>query len=226
GRGEEKSAAFLLVHEVEVLVSDEDDVGHAEEQAGSEHARNGLDLRLQGARIGDRLHLAVKDVAMVVGEGRLAVLRPQDRLAAQLAELLLAERPRERRHLDGQLAARAQRRHALLLSRSIAEGDHELLRCGSDYLFADQRPAPTLDEVEVVIALVSAIHADVDAAGVDSGTQLQQRDTKLASQAVGGLRGRHAANLQSALDTPAKQLDELRRGAARAEADDHAVVDD
>src|SRR5262245_58313506 len=76
-----------LVHQVELLVAGQHDVGHPHEQAGAEHAGDGQDLRLQPGRVGDRPDLAVEDVVVVVGQGGLAVLgAPDHRLAAQLAQ--------------------------------------------------------------------------------------------------------------------------------------------
>src|SRR5207249_3979375 len=82
---------LALLDDVEMLIADQHDVGHAQEQPRPQHAGNVLHLRLEAARVVERLDLAVEDVTVVVSEGGLAVLGPQGRLAAQFTQLLLAE---------------------------------------------------------------------------------------------------------------------------------------
>ena len=89
-------------------------------------------------------------------------------------------------------------------------------------LFAQQRAAAALDQRQIGIDLVGAVDGQIELRRL---VERRQRHAEFQAKRRGALGGRHADDLQPALDALGQQPDELFRRRAGADAEPHAVLD-
>ena len=143
------------------------------EQTVRHHADDGVDLTLQFHRVGD-LHVEhVKDDIAVVGDDTFAV----NRVAAQFDQLAGHVATGHRDHFDRQ-RERTQHWHQLA---GVGDADESLGNGGHD-LLAGQGCATALDQVQVLVALVGAVHVELQVA---DGVEFIHRNS-VALEACGG----------------------------------------
>ncbi len=88
-----------------------------------------------------------------------------------------------------------------------------------DDLFAQQGAAAAFDQRQVGPDLVGAVDRQVELRRLVEGGE---RDAGALGVGAGGLRGRHADDVEAAAHTLAEQFDEMLGGRAGAEAEPHA----
>ena len=117
------------------------------------------------AGIRDRVDLTIEDVIAIVGDKQATPSKVRNWLAAKVAQAALAQRQSKRNHLDRQLASRSQLRDELLVSNQ----DDQSAGGGSNDLFSDHVPAVALDQVELGVDFVRAIHRQVEDSSLCKG---------------------------------------------------------
>ncbi|MCY1361948.1 hypothetical protein D9M69_486440 [compost metagenome] len=110
----------------------------------------------------------------------------------------------------------AEDRHQLA---GVGDADEGLGHRGDD-LLAGQRGAAALDQFQALVALVGAVHVELQLA---HGVQVVHRDA-VALQALGGGLGAGHGAVELGL-VPGQQVDEEVRGGAGADADDALAVE-
>ena len=91
-----------------------------------------------------------------------------------------------------------------------------------DDLFAQQRAAAALDQVQVRVDLVGAVDGQVEFRRL---VERRQRHAEFGAEAGRALGRRHADDLHAGRDLVGQQPDELLGGRAGADAEPHAVLD-
>ncbi|VXC96004.1 conserved hypothetical protein [Pseudomonas sp. 8Z] len=181
------------------------------EQAVGDHADDGVYVRLQLDRIGDRHVVHVEDDVAVVGQHAFTV----HGVAAQFHQLTGDMAARHGNHFHRQREF-AQHRHQLA---GVGDAD-EGLGHGGDDLLAGQRGAAAFDQVQVFVALVGAVDVKLQVA---DGVEVVHRDA-MALQACGGGfgTGHGAVELHLVLS---QCVDEEVGGRAGADTDDALAVE-
>ncbi len=193
--------------------------GHAEEKAMLDDADNVADLSSCLFRLLDETAMAVQDEIALIGKPRpgAGARWTEGRVEPKLSEATLHKGKGKLHHLDG------QRKPSKVVDDLGFIGDHdELLRCGSDDLFAKMRPAATLDG-QTRSDLVSTIDVDVEDRSVLKGGK---RDAKFACQRRAGIRGGDGLDPQAGLHRFAQLTDKKRGCRPGAKADVHAIGDE
>jgi len=192
-----------------IVASNKDDVGYSNEQTGSYDARNQPKLVIEPGRVENRSSTAIEnEIAVVRNEVLTPIVLANERLEAELADFTDTESRSERNHLDGQFAALAEALHHFFR----ADENYSALAGRSHNLFADQRPTPSFDQVQLEIDFVGAIYVDRKAFGFIEGREL---DSEPGCEICTILRGRNAADVEAA---GGQGMDESRSSSARAQA--------
>ena len=151
------------------------------EQAVGDHADDGVDLGFQLHGVGDRQVEHVEDDIAVVGHHAFAV----HRIAAEFDQLAGDMATCHRYHFHRQWEG-AEDWHQLAGVGDANKG----LRHGRNDLLAGQGRATALDQVEVLVAFIGAIHIELQVA---DGVQLIHRDTMTLEACGGGFGTGHSA---------------------------------
>ena len=136
----------------------------------------------------------LENVVSVVADERALGSLAEHRIGTERRQAPLAEREPERNDLDRKRAAHAETLDDLL----GADDDDQPLRRGGNDLFAHERAAEALDEVETRIDLICAIDREIEFAGF--GEQGEGKDP--ASPRVDGSPRRSARRSPSTLGAP------------------------
>ena len=102
----------------------------------------------------------------------------------------------------------------------VGDHDHAIRRRGDD-LFAQQRAAAALDDIERRIDFIGAIDGQIEPVDVVERGQLDAASYRVGA---GRFRGRHADHVKPGADPFAQKFDEMFRGRTGAEAELHAVA--
>src|SRR5690606_11807188 len=162
-------------------------------------------------RVGEVEVAHIEDHVAVVGDEALA----QCGLAAQGNELPCHQAARHGNDFDRQWKC-AEQPHQLAV---IRDADETPARFRHD-LFPRQRPAATLDELELPVRLVGTVDVDVQGAGL---VEIKYGYSRRAQASGGRLGAGHRAF--NAVADAAKCIDEVVYGRAGADADDSCVVE-
>ena len=180
------------------------------EQTVGHHADDGIDLALQLHRVGD-LHVEhVNDDVAVVGYYAFTV----NRVAAQFDQFAGHVAAGHRDHFNWQRKC-TQNRHQLAGVSNADKGFGN----GSDDFLAGQGSTAALDQVQVFVAFVGAVHVELQIA---DGVQLVDRNS-VALEACGGGFGAGDSAVERTL-VLGECVDEAVSGGAGADPDDALVI--
>ena len=230
-----KLLLLLPAHDCDgaVLVGDNDGGGHAQEHAVLDDAGDPEQAVADVAQVPADAVLEehLDDVVAVVGDkGRLQVFPlgggggPEPGVEAGHAVEQVADESQrvgraERDDLDGDGARASETGDEL----GLVDDDDEPVPGALDHLLAEQRPAASLDEVEVRVDLVGAVDGERDP-GARGGVEREQRDPdggRVGLRLEGGGHPGHARERARAEEVP-EAVQRVRRRGPRAQAQRHA----
>ena len=190
-------------------------------QVGNDTGYGGQQPR-QKRRIGDLAQMGIDNAVAAIGDKNVAVLALSQHHVPGIAGLgkYRGHRPLRRGQAERNNLNR-QRKAAENIDPFGVVGDHDhAIRSGGHDLFAQQRAAAALDQVERGIDLVGAVDGEVEPIDI---VERGQGDAALLGLDAGRLRGRHAHHVQSGADLFTEQVDKMPGGRTGAEAELHAV---